>query len=148
MVDARLIGQYDDRQRRFPPLVVRNADDRITVAGDILNFDDLFVDDAQLTYDEKTFKKRLTDAPESVELLRGYRLLIEDAEPFEAANLEQVLKSFLEQRGAKIGMVIHALRVAVTGKSAGFGMFETLEILGRQRCLSRIDRSLEQVVQS
>jgi glutamyl-tRNA synthetase len=42
-----------------------------------------------------------------------------------------------------VGDVIHALRVAVTGKGVGFGMFETLEILGRERCLARIDRALE-----
>ena len=33
------------------------------------------------------------------------------------------------------------LRVAVTGKAVGFGMFETLEILGQQRCLARIEIS-------
>ena len=38
--------------------------------------------------------------------------------------------------------MIHALRVAVTGKAVGFGMFETLAILGRERCLARIDRAL------
>ena len=38
--------------------------------------------------------------------------------------------------------MIHALRVAVTGKSVGFGMFETLEILGRDSSLARIDRAL------
>ena len=38
--------------------------------------------------------------------------------------------------------MIHALRVAVTGKAVGFGMFEILEILGRDSCLARIDRAL------
>ena len=35
-----------------------------------------------------------------------------------------------------------AVRVAVTGKGVGFGLFETLAILGRERCLERIDRAL------
>jgi len=35
--------------------------------------------------------------------------------------------------------------VAVTGKPVGFGLFETLAILGRGGCLARIDRALEQV---
>jgi glutamyl-tRNA synthetase len=43
----------------------------------------------------------------------------------------------------KIGQVIHALRVAVTGKAIGFGMFETLEILGREACLRRIDLAFQ-----
>ena len=41
--------------------------------------------------------------------------------------------------------MIHALRVAVTGKPVGFGMFEILEILGRERCLSRIDQALHRL---
>ena len=45
----------------------------------------------------------------------------------------------------KIGDIIHALRVAVTGKGVGLGMFEALEILGKERCLTRIDRCLERV---
>ncbi len=52
------------------------------------------------------------------------------------------MKDFCETEGIKIGDVIHALRVAVTGKAVGFGMFETLEILGRESALARIDRAL------
>jgi glutamyl-tRNA synthetase len=44
-----------------------------------------------------------------------------------------------------IGQVNQALRVAVTGKAVGFGTYETLAILGRERCLSRIDRALGRV---
>ena len=44
--------------------------------------------------------------------------------------------------GIKIGQIIHAVRVAVTGKGVGFGLFEALEILGRAACLARIDRAL------
>jgi glutamyl-tRNA synthetase len=38
--------------------------------------------------------------------------------------------------------IIHAIRVATTGKAAGFGMFETLAILGRERTLARIDAAI------
>jgi glutamyl-tRNA synthetase len=41
--------------------------------------------------------------------------------------------------------LIHALRVAVTGKAVGAGMFETLVLLGRDRCLNRIDRALGRI---
>ena len=49
----------------------------------------------------------------------------------------------MEDEGIKIGEIIHALRVAVTGKAVGFGMFETLEILGRESCVNRIDLARE-----
>ncbi len=52
------------------------------------------------------------------------------------------MKGFVEQQGVKIGQIIHALRVATTGKGVGLGMFDALGLLGRERCLKRIDRAL------
>ena len=45
----------------------------------------------------------------------------------------------------KIGQIIHAARVALTGKETGFGLYETLAILGKAQSLARIDRALRQV---
>ena len=46
----------------------------------------------------------------------------------------------------KIGQIIHAVRVAVTGQSIGLGLFDTLAILRKERCLRRIGRTMSQVV--
>ncbi len=121
------------------------AGDRIKVAGDILEFDDFFIADDELSYDEKTFEKRLRKPEDAPELLRGLRERLAAAEVFEADALEVLLKTYVEECGIKIGQIIHALRVAVTGKGVGFGMFETLALLGRERCLARIDRALSLV---
>ena len=125
--------------------IVEAAGDRIKVAGDILDFDDFFTPDVELRFDELAFDKRIRSASDAPELLRKFRKELATAEPFDAGRLEELLKAFLERESLKIGQIIHALRVAVTGKSVGFGVFETLAILGRERCLVRIDRALERV---
>jgi glutamyl-tRNA synthetase len=56
--------------------------------------------------------------------------------------LEPQLKQFVEQRGIKLGVCISALRIAVTGKSNGLGIFDYFEILGKPETLKRIDRCL------
>ena len=127
--------------------VVTAAGDRITVAGDILDFSDFFLPTDQLSYDAAAFDKRLRRAPESVQLLCRLRPLLAQVQPFDAPTLEQLLQQFVLQQGTQISQIIHALRVAVTGKAIGFGMFETLEILGRQRSLDRIDRALRQLAE-
>ncbi len=76
-------------------------------------------------------------------LLAKFKEELAAVEPFAARSLEAALKRFVESQDIKIGQIIHALRVAVTGKGVGFGMFETLEILGRDRCLKRIEHVLE-----
>jgi glutamyl-tRNA synthetase len=52
------------------------------------------------------------------------------------------MQQFLDEKQIIAGQIIHALRVAVTGKGIGLGMFETLEILGKSRTLKRIDQAL------
>jgi glutamyl-tRNA synthetase len=122
--------------------IVQAAGDRIKVAGDILDYRDFFTADDALAYDDKAFDKRLRKPEEAAGLLRRLRDSLAGSDPFDAAALEGLVQAFVEAEGIKIGQVIHALRVAVTGKAVGFGMFETLAILGRDRCLARIDRAL------
>ncbi|MCA9229865.1 MAG: glutamate--tRNA ligase [Planctomycetales bacterium] len=122
--------------------IVATAADRIKVAGDILDYSDFFVADESLEYDEKTLDKRLRNAAGVPELLSEFRQVLAGLESFDADVLEATLKEFVESKGIKIGQLIHAVRVAVTGKPVGFGLFETLEILGRERSLARIDRAL------
>ncbi|MGB5159896.1 MAG: glutamate--tRNA ligase [Thermoanaerobaculia bacterium] len=140
-----LPSPYVDDAPRCVTEMLQAAGDRIKVTGESLDYPELFVGDGAFPYDSKAFDKRLRNAPESVALLRGFRDLLAATEPFEAVTLEEAMRRFVESEGAKIGQIIHALRVAVTGKSVGFGMFEILEILGQERSLARIDRALSLV---
>jgi glutamyl-tRNA synthetase len=118
--------------------IVEAAGDRIRTFGDILDYDYFFVEDAKLVYDEKAFEKRIKKPEDAADLLQAFADVLAHVESFDAASLEAALKQFVDDRQIKIGQIIHALRVAVTGQAVGFGMFETLEILGRERCLARI----------
>ena len=118
--------------------------ERLKVYSDILDARDFFVPDDQLEYDEAAFKKRLL-VDGAAERLKRFRERLAEVEPFEPAVLEGVFHQFVESEGIKPADVIHAVRVAVTGKSTGPGLFECLGLLGRQRCLARIDRALARV---
>ena len=124
--------------------ILQAAGDRVKVAGDILNFDEFFVADDDLRYDEKAFEKRVAKEG-AAELLAALRDRLAQVDPFEPEPLENCVKEFVESQQIKIGDVIHALRVAVSGKGVGLGMFDTLAILGRESCLRRIERALAKV---
>ncbi len=125
--------------------LVKAAGDRIKTAGDVLDYTDFFVADAGLVYDEKALDKRLRKPPEAVPLLQKFRARLAITDRFDAASLEKLLADFVQAEGVQIGQIIHALRVAITGKSIGFGVFETLAILGKDHSLARIDRALTMV---
>lgn len=122
--------------------VVAACGDRLRVAGDILEFDELFVPDDQLTFDDKAVQKRLRKEG-ALDLLTKFRAVLAEVEPFEPEPLEAAMKQFIEDEGVKIGEIIHPVRVATTGKQTGIGMFDALALLGRESCLRRIDRAVE-----
>jgi glutamyl-tRNA synthetase len=123
--------------------VLAAAGDRVKTAGDILAFPEFFVSDAQLPIDAAALAKHL-GRPEPVALLRKYRDRIATVEPFDAQTLDRATREFVAAEGIEIGEIIHAVRVAVTGKTVGIGLFDALALLGRGSALTRIDRALRE----
>jgi glutamyl-tRNA synthetase len=124
--------------------IIEAAGDRIKVAGDILQFDEFFASDDRLSYDESAFEKHVKKG-EGAALLKKFRDQLAAVNPFDVPTLEAMMQAFVAAEQIKIGQIIHAVRVGVTGKSVGLGLFDTLAILGRERCLARIDQTLARV---
>ena len=88
-----------------------------------------FADDAlpflteEIVVDPSAAKKHL-DKPELVEPLQELTDTFARIEPFEKTVLENALREMAERRGLKPASLIHAVRVAVTGRAASPGLFE------------------------
>jgi glutamyl-tRNA synthetase len=95
-----------------------------------------FVED--VTYDPAAAAKFLHSAGTSGHL-KALRAAFEAIEPFAQAPLEAALREVAERRGVKPAVLIHATRVAVTGRSVSPGLFDVIELLGRQRTVRRLD---------
>ncbi len=146
---ARFLSQaqlIDDpptpEQRAMVDRVVRVAEDRIRIFSDILEFDEFFVADDALTFDDKAFEKRLRQPDDAASLLQAFRERLAGLPAFDAASLDAALHEFVEEQSIGMGQIIHALRVATTGKPKGIGIFDALELLGPTHTLARIDRAL------
>ncbi len=124
--------------------VVAAAGERLVVAGDILDYREFFVPDDALTYDAKVFDKRLRNAPEAVERLVRFATGLAGAAEWDVLALERLLKEFVAAEEIKIGSIIHAVRVALTGKGVGFGLYDAMVILGKQSCLERMERAVNE----
>lgn len=118
--------------------VVAAAGERLVIAGDILQHDEFFLADDQLSMDEEAFRKRVVEPSDAGNLLEGFAGILASLEPFEAAGIEAAFKDYCEAQHIKPGSIIHALRLALTGKSSGVGLFETIAILGQERSIHRI----------
>jgi glutamyl-tRNA synthetase len=74
---------------------------------------------------------------EARQLLGGLGERLAETE-WEAAPLEQKLRDFAAANGVKLGAVAQPLRAALTGTTASPGIFEVMEVLGRDEALGRI----------
>lgn len=120
--------------------IVEAAGDRLKVFGDIIAYADFFFQD-EIAYDPKAFEKSLLK-PGAAELLKKFRDRLATVEPFAAPQLEQALHVFVTDEGIGMADIVHAVRVATTGKPVGAGLYDCLEILGKGVCLKRIDDAL------
>jgi glutamyl-tRNA synthetase len=122
--------------------VVHAAGDRLKIAGDILQYDEFFTDDTQLAFQEADLQKRIATVADAPTWLKEFSDRLKQVGPQTAAEYEHCLKAYLEEKQLKIGQIIHALRVAITGKGLGVGMFEAMEILGVPSICKRIELAL------
>jgi glutamyl-tRNA synthetase len=133
-------GPPDEATSRHVERVVTACGDRLKLFSDILQYATFF-NKQDPPYDMAAVKKRAQKVG-MPEALREFAKVLADVQPFEPAKLEDALRTFCETRGLKPGDMIHALRVATTGVTVGPGVFDCLDLLGREETLRRIGVAL------
>ena len=137
LLAARGWGGHDDA---FLTHVIDLMRERVTFVHEIPQKAGWFFEDP-VSYEEATVKKRWK--PESAGWLRDFVPVLESLPAFDHPTLEPAARSYAEERGGKLGDLVHPLRLATTGVGGGPGLFELMEVLGREACLRRIGRALE-----
>jgi glutamyl-tRNA synthetase len=111
------------------------AQTRIAVLADIVpNVDFLFL--AEPVIDEASWSKAMKEG--SADLLDATITAYEALPDWAAEPLKDTLLAIGEERGLKLGKAQAPVRVAVTGRSVGLPLFESIEVLGRERTLKRL----------
>ena len=127
---------FDTPDRLRVLRVVDLIKSRAKKLGDIVTQLKPFLSDS-IERDPAAVEKYLA-APDLTPHLDAWSEELELVEAFDAATLEQKLRALAESRGIKAGALIHATRVAVTGQAVSPGIFEVLELMGRERVASRL----------
>ncbi|NJD55176.1 MAG: glutamate--tRNA ligase [Nitrospirae bacterium] len=94
-------------------------------------------------FQEKAKEKFLTE--KSLPLLRDLRNSLVSLTDFSHAGLEPVFKAVVEAHGVKLGALAQPVRVAVTGGTESPGIYEVLEVLGKERTLKRLDTAISSI---
>jgi glutamyl-tRNA synthetase len=103
----------------------------------------LFYFQDEITYEPKGDKKFLKT--NILELMQDIKGRLEDASDFSQKGLEALFFGFLEEKGTKLGRIAQPLRVALTGKTASPGLFEVMEVLGKEKVLKRLTSAISHI---
>jgi glutamyl-tRNA synthetase len=66
-------------------------------------------------------------------------------EAFDAPAIEAALRPLVEELGVKARQLFGIIRIAITGKPVSPPLFESMAVLGKERCLRRLDEAIERL---
>ena len=137
------LGRVGINTDRFPVEYVKAALDtcreKVKLFSEVSAFTDFYFVDA-LDYSAEA---RQELAPAEVKSrLSALRTAFAALESFDVASLEASLKRVAAELGVKIGLLVHPVRMACSGKAIGPSLYHLLEVLGKERVLARLERAI------
>jgi glutamyl-tRNA synthetase len=101
----------------------------------------LYVEDDKIAFDEKAVKKVLLKG-QALEVLQIVRDRLAAMEAYTEEALEAMLRGLAEERQVGLGKVAQPLRVALCGTTISLPIFDSVNLLGKERTLARVDAAL------
>ncbi len=129
-----------DRKEWYGRVLVLLRDRAHRLHDFVVHGEPFFTDDFE--YDPDAVTKRWK-SDSTVDFLIASRDTLNALDPFTAGTIEGAVRGLAEELGVSASKLIHPIRVAVTGRAVGPGLFELLEVLGKETTSTRIDRAVE-----
>ena len=99
-----------------------------------------FVD--EIDYQTELLIDKKLDRKATLGMLDVAKVKLDELARFDADTLESILRPLADEIGVKAGQLFGALRTAVTGLTATPPLFQTMEVLGQDICLKRIEKAI------
>jgi glutamyl-tRNA synthetase len=129
-----------EKMLRVTPLIR----ERIELLRDVLSAADFFFVDQLPTYDPAELIPQKGDMAMARKVLTRAREVLANVE-FKHDPLDQALRGAAQELGVKTGQMFQPIRVAVCGRKNAPPLFETLEVLGCETTLTRIEQALQKI---
>ncbi len=143
LIDSKIIKDAGE----IPDMVTKAIElekEKIRFLTDIPERIDFIVKD-DIKYADDAVKKRLKK--EGVrQILEDISEIFKNTEEFTVKELEPAVKEYCEKNNLGAGKVFHPVRVAISGRMKGPGLFDMLELIGKERVIKRIKYTLENIM--
>lgn len=114
--------------------------DRVKTLGEVAEAASYFFANIS-EYEEKGVRKFFAQ-PGVIPLLQKAKERLQGLEVFTAETTERAYRELAAELNIPAGQLIHPTRLAVSGRTMGPGLFDILEILGRDKVVGRLDRAI------
>src|SRR5207302_1318298 len=129
-----------EKMLRITPLIR----ERIKLLRDVLTAADFFFVEQLPSYDPAELIPQKGDAAMALKVLKRAEEVLPNVE-FKHDPLDQALRATAQELGVKAGQMFQPIRVAVCGRKNAPPLFETLEILGRDTTVQRIEQAIQKL---
>ena len=92
-------------------------------------------------YEPRSLVPKKKEPQETLDVLVKSTILLRHVEPFDHAPIRAAIEGIAAEMGWSLKDTSQPIRVAITGRTVGLPLFESLELLGRERALARIERA-------
>ncbi|MCH8288504.1 MAG: glutamate--tRNA ligase [Candidatus Marinimicrobia bacterium] len=135
----------DGRDKSYYAKVAEIVKTRANSTSELLEFSAYFFEDPK-KYDEKAMRKYWSgeDVNERIRLLKES---LDDLTEFSEENLEGIVRSEADSLDIKAALLIHPVRLALTGYGVSPGLFVIMELLGKSVVIRRLDNALKNLPQ-
>lgn len=134
--DKNVINEKFDEKKWAE--VVTAYKERTRTLEDLVSAYKIFFNDP-LEYDEKAVEKHLKK-PNSKDIIAKCKAAIQGLAVFDKHSIEEAYRKLALEMKMKAAELIHPTRVAISGKTVGAGLFDMMEILGRDKVLERLGK--------
>lgn len=139
LVKEKIISKGQNIDSEWLAKAVNTLKERSKTLAELVNSLRYYIAD-EVEYNEEAKDKFLNK--NSVDMLIELKENFKSMADFSAIELEKIFKAVVEKHGVKLGNLAQPVRVAVTGGTESPGIFEVLEIIGREKTLKRLEKAI------
>lgn len=132
-----VVGDID---KNYLLTVIKLYKTRFKTFKEFLSLTECFFKEQYRT-DEKAYNKYLR-SKETKRAVKQFSEKLKEIKEFKAVNLEKICRDLSEELGIKGAKLIHPTRVAISGLTAGAGLFEMMEVLGKEKVIKRLEKAV------
>ena len=142
LVKENIISEGQDLNKEWLSKAIKTLKERSKTLIELANSLRYYIAE-EIEYDEKARAKFLNE--KSRDLLIELNDRLTSVTDFSTQELEKIFKEIIEKHNIKLGSLAQPVRVAMTGGTESPGIFEVLEIVGKEKVLKRLEKAIETI---